>query len=541
MSDFTQPGQHPDADQLSAFAEDALPAHEREQTLAHLAGCADCRTIVSLALPPMEDVPQLRPAAARRPWFYGWNMAWLAGAGLTALIFLTVHIHNSERDGKTAGTPTQTAEVRPEAAPQAPPTEPMASNAAPEAAKKTASPIAVPGATDSVESLKTPPTGATVNNQQIANLPVQGRRFIAQPQQQQMTQQQQVQQQQAGASHGSVFGAAAGAGVAGGVPRDDRSPFAQRSPSNESNKDMGTAYAASPAPVAAPPVSAPHILYAPAPPAADATSAPPTSDTITVDAAATGMETKNASVSTVLSTAGLVPVRNLPSHLAIVSAIIRANQMLALDTAGALFLSADGGHHWKAVTAQWPGRAVKVELASPPLLPAKQPASDFGGRSVNGSTLSGLDLKPVPTPSIIGVVTDPTGAIIPGATIRVTDTRTGIIRTTASDRSGRYTVGGLTPDAYRIDASAQGFQSWQSTVTLAAAQQSIVNIPLMIGAANETVEVTAEAPMATDKAERKVRRAAKDVSLSELPVIFEITTDGGEIWTSADGKSWKRK
>ena len=119
MSEFTQHGQHPDADQLSAFAEDALPAHEREQTLAHLAGCADCRTIVSLALPPMEDVPQLQPAAVRRPWFYGWNVAWLAGGGLAALIFLTVHIHNTGHNGPIAATPTQTAEARPEPPPSA--------------------------------------------------------------------------------------------------------------------------------------------------------------------------------------------------------------------------------------------------------------------------------------------------------------------------------------------------------------------------------------------------------------------------------------
>ena len=53
MSDLTQFGQHPDADQLTAFVEHALPPHEREQTLAHLATCEHCRAVVALSLPPL--------------------------------------------------------------------------------------------------------------------------------------------------------------------------------------------------------------------------------------------------------------------------------------------------------------------------------------------------------------------------------------------------------------------------------------------------------------------------------------------------------
>ena len=97
MSEDFQPGQHPDADQLNAFAEGALPVHEREATLAHLAGCAHCRMIVSLALPPMEDeaaAPQ--PVfTARKPWFANWRFLWpTAAAGFAALLVFVVHMHN---------------------------------------------------------------------------------------------------------------------------------------------------------------------------------------------------------------------------------------------------------------------------------------------------------------------------------------------------------------------------------------------------------------------------------------------------------------
>ena len=54
MSELFQSGQHPDADQLSAFMEHALPAHEQEQTLAHLFICPRCGVIVALASIPAE-------------------------------------------------------------------------------------------------------------------------------------------------------------------------------------------------------------------------------------------------------------------------------------------------------------------------------------------------------------------------------------------------------------------------------------------------------------------------------------------------------
>ena len=51
MSETLQSGRHPDADQISAFVESALPAYEREQVLDHLAVCTECRAIVALSLP----------------------------------------------------------------------------------------------------------------------------------------------------------------------------------------------------------------------------------------------------------------------------------------------------------------------------------------------------------------------------------------------------------------------------------------------------------------------------------------------------------
>ena len=54
---------HPDADLLTAFAEDSLPGVERDGVLEHLARCGACRDIVALALPEAEagDTPRPEP------------------------------------------------------------------------------------------------------------------------------------------------------------------------------------------------------------------------------------------------------------------------------------------------------------------------------------------------------------------------------------------------------------------------------------------------------------------------------------------------
>src|ERR1700748_3539623 len=93
MSELFQSGQHPDADQLSAFIEHVLPAHEQEQSLAHLAICPQCREVVALAMPQAEPLPQAHPEPARRPWFSGWMM-WPAAAALAALVLAGIYVRN---------------------------------------------------------------------------------------------------------------------------------------------------------------------------------------------------------------------------------------------------------------------------------------------------------------------------------------------------------------------------------------------------------------------------------------------------------------
>src|SRR5262249_26830913 len=59
--------------------------------------------------------------------------------------------------------------------------------------------------------------------------------------------------------------------------------------------------------------------------------------------------------------------------------------------------------------------------------------------------------------SIMGTVTDTSGAVIPNATVTVTDANRGIKRTTTSDSTGRYLMTGLPPTGYDVSAERNGF------------------------------------------------------------------------------------
>jgi hypothetical protein len=98
--------------------------------------------------------------------------------------------------------------------------------------------------------------------------------------------------------------------------------------------------------------------------------------------------------------------------------------------------------------------------------------------------------------SIIGTVTDTSGAVIPNATVTVTDANRGIKRTTTSDSTGRYLMSGLSPTAYDVSAERNGFQTAiQKNVVLYVGQTLTVDFSLKVSTVTSTVEVTAETPL----------------------------------------------
>jgi Carboxypeptidase regulatory-like domain len=106
--------------------------------------------------------------------------------------------------------------------------------------------------------------------------------------------------------------------------------------------------------------------------------------------------------------------------------------------------------------------------------------------------------RPVPaaaqsltTGDITGTVTDPTGAVVPNATVMLKNTESGAIQTRSTNPQGSYRFPLLSPGTYSISVSASGFQSIKKTVAVAVGQTAAANIHLELGAASQTIEVSA--------------------------------------------------
>src|SRR5579864_4579082 len=92
------------------------------------------------------------------------------------------------------------------------------------------------------------------------------------------------------------------------------------------------------------------------------------------------------------------------------------------------------------------------------------------------------------TATIVGTVTDSSGAAIPGAPVEVKNTGTGVVRTTTTDSQGRYRVSDLIIGSYGVQASNMGFQTVNRTgVTLTVGSEPVVDFTLPIGQAQQTV------------------------------------------------------
>jgi hypothetical protein len=99
------------------------------------------------------------------------------------------------------------------------------------------------------------------------------------------------------------------------------------------------------------------------------------------------------------------------------------------------------------------------------------------------------------TGQINGVITDNTGAVVPGANVKAVETATGLSRDTVTGADGRYTFTSLRPTTYDVTAELSGFRTSQRKGLLLEASQNVtVNLSLELGALAETVTVTGESP-----------------------------------------------
>lgn len=93
--------------------------------------------------------------------------------------------------------------------------------------------------------------------------------------------------------------------------------------------------------------------------------------------------------------------------------------------------------------------------------------------------------------SVTGSVTDTTGAAIPGASVQLTNPKSGVNRTETADSSGQFRFTNVAPDPYRVSASSPGFQASAQTVNVNSAVP--VNVTLQLNVATSSTVVNVEA------------------------------------------------
>src|SRR5262245_43858859 len=98
--------------------------------------------------------------------------------------------------------------------------------------------------------------------------------------------------------------------------------------------------------------------------------------------------------------------------------------------------------------------------------------------------------------TLSGIVTDASGAVIPGVMVSIKNKATGVARNITTDEVGFYSAPNLLAGNYDVTASAPGFTTVvQSNIALAVGGQQQLKISLKVGEAAQVVEVTAAAPL----------------------------------------------
>jgi len=104
------------------------------------------------------------------------------------------------------------------------------------------------------------------------------------------------------------------------------------------------------------------------------------------------------------------------------------------------------------------------------------------------------------TAQISGVVKDSSGGVLPGVDVTATQTDTGLKRNATTEVDGAYTILNLPPGPYRVEATLQGFRTFQQTgIVLQVGASPVINVTMSIGQVAETITVQANASLVETK------------------------------------------
>src|SRR5262245_26898691 len=98
--------------------------------------------------------------------------------------------------------------------------------------------------------------------------------------------------------------------------------------------------------------------------------------------------------------------------------------------------------------------------------------------------------------ALTGVVTDPSGAVVPGALVKLTNTGTLVPSNATTNGAGVYNLPGQPIGTYELRVESSGFKTHLRTnVVLETGQTARVDVTLEVGATQESVRITSDAPL----------------------------------------------
>ena len=131
--------------------------------------------------------------------------------------------------------------------------------------------------------------------------------------------------------------------------------------------------------------------------------------------------------------------------------------------------------------------------------------------------------------TIQGTVTDPGGAIVPGASVTVTNVATGVETTKQTNEAGVYVIPALLPGEYKVVVVLKGFQTLiQEKVIVDALSTVTVNLSLKVGEVTETVTVS-EAPTQLNTSDARLGTTIRNELYTNLPLAMGTAVAGSGI------------
>jgi hypothetical protein len=364
MKPMIQPGTHPDAEILTAFAEQLTTTEEREEILAHMAACSQCREVIFLAQKAIDAEKPARSAAlvpnrkAYTSWFTALKWSWIPVAALAGVVgFAVVRHMNRASDSETrmAQALAPPAVVQSSPATKAPtsepeerqPSRPSRGEAKQKQAERERSDRdavvdrkSLDKRDDAVERKKDEEVRET-DQMSAAALKDTG-----------------------SSNHGVLGGRAKTSGIGGPMAQNQVQQQNNAQLQNYANEDRQASVSADSANKPAPATIGPggssqsatiQASGGPMPVSPAPSAAPPVSTA--------QMESARLSAGNLEKRKAAYPV--LPSKLAMTSEATSADRTIAIDTAGSLFLSENTGKRWQPISPQWAGRAVAVKAVEP--------------------------------------------------------------------------------------------------------------------------------------------------------------------------------